>query len=457
MKGRMFLFAIAVLYVTGNLTADCLSYHIDPHTIALSSAVAAAIGISLIGTMPKASLLSVFCTGCLGASVYNMNVCSLHDSSMQDGEECMVEGIVADKGLSSSGRPWIEVILPDSRTIIYNIPPRICCLPGDTVSAYVKVSKVRNFSPDFDYVRHMARRKILYTCLCLDRKRQAECRPCGDVPLSLIPARLRHNFSKKIEIMFRDGSSAGTAAVVKALAYGYQDEIPKTVKESFRNSGAIHLLALSGMHLGLIYAFLHRLMALLTGNSPATRRVRSILILCALWSYTIFTGSGVSILRAAVTFTIYEAGILAGRKKDGLSAMSASAVIITTADPSSPSSISFQLTYAAMTAIFLIYPYLRSAISPGWKPARLLTDACAMTIACQVTTAPVILLHFGTFAFFSLIANLLCSPLVSAAMILIPVSLLCSGIDGHIFRIPSLILEAIIGIFIDINKIISSL
>ena len=128
-----------------------------------------------------------------------------------------------------------EVILPDSRTIIYNIPTRICCLPGDTVSAYVKVSKVRNFSPDFDYVRHMARRKILYTCLCLDRKRQAECRPCGDVPLSLIPARLRHNFSKKIEIMFRDGSSAGTAAVVKALAYGYQDEIPKTVKESFRN------------------------------------------------------------------------------------------------------------------------------------------------------------------------------------------------------------------------------
>lgn len=245
-------------------------------------------------------------------------------------------------------------------------------------------------------------------------------------------------------------------AVVKALAYGYQDEIPPGIEESFRQSGAIHLLALSGMHLGLLYGLLLKLLALV-GNSPTTKRIRSTVIIAALWAFTIFTGCGVSILRAAVMFSIYEAGVLAGRRRNGLNALSLSAIIITVADPSAPSGISFQLSYAAMTAIFLIFPHLRAIIKTRNRISGRIADACAMTIACQATTAPIILLHFGTFAFYSLLANLLCSPIVSIAMLLIPAVLIIQDTANVILALPGRLLELAIELFIRINATISNL
>ena len=153
-------------------------------------------------------------------------------------------------------------------------------------------------------------------------------------------------------------------------------------------------------------------------------------------------------------FTIYEAGIRAGRKRCGVSALAMSALIITSVDPAAPSGLSFQLSYAAMTAIFLVYPHLRNIVPAGNRIARQFRAVCAMAVACQITTAPVILLHFGTFAFFSLTANLLCSPLVSAAMLLIPAAMLLPGLTGQAAeRLLSLTIE----IFIRINTTISEL
>ena len=249
---------------------------------------------------------------------------------------------------------------------------------------------------------------------------------------------------------------AETRAVVKALAYGYQDEIPSETEETFRRSGAIHLLALSGMHLGLLYGVLTHLLAF-AGNSPAVRRARSVLIILVLWAFTIFTGCGVSILRAAVMFSIYEAGALLGRARNGVDSMALSAIIITVADPDAPSGLSFQLSYAAMTAIFLIYPHIRAIVPTRGKVLGNIVDVCAMTVACQITTAPIIYLHFGTFAFFSLLANLLCTPLVSIAMALIPAALAAPWLGEGAAAAAAGVLSAVIKIFIDINDVISHL
>ena len=80
-----------------------------------------------------------------------------------------------------------------------------------------------------------------------------------------------------------------------------------------------------------------------------------------------------------------------------------------------------------------------------------------MTIACQATTAPIIMLHFGTFAFFSLLANLLCAPIVSVAMLLIPSVMIIQDTANAILGLPSRILETAIDVFIRINATISNL
>ena len=456
----MFLFTAATLFVAGNLTAvrlcsGCPAGSWIPAAIVLSTTALSAVMLLPCIKYPRLSILVFYMLGVSGYSCMETMRPDVRSSRLRDCRSIRIRGIITDGGRSSSGRPFLELSLGNENTIIYNIPDTVCWMPGDSVHATVRCSRVSNFSEDFDYQGYMGDRGIFYTCFC-GKYSTINVITNASYPLRVLPARLRWKFSAAVDAALPSEGMAQTRAVVKALAYGYQDEIPADIEESFRQSGAIHLLALSGMHLGLLYGLLLKLLAF-TGNSPAARRVRSIIIILALWAFTIFTGCGVSILRAAVMFSIYEAGALGGRRRSGLNALSLSAIIITIADPSAPSGISFQLSYAAMTAIFLIFPYLRGIVAVRNKALGKIADACAMTIACQATTAPIIMLHFGTFAFFSLLANLLCAPIVSVAMLLIPSVMIIQDTANAILGLPSRILETAIDVFIRINATISNL
>ncbi len=456
----MFLFTAATLFVAGNLTAvrlcsGCPAGSWIPAAIVHSTTALSAVMLLPCIKYPRLSILVFYMLGVSGYSCMETMRPDVRSSRLRDCRSIRIRGIITDGGRSSSGRPFLELSLGNENTIIYNIPDTTVWMPGDTVNATVRCSRVENFTGDFDYRRYMEERGVFYTCF-FGRNSSLEVLKNGTPPLRTLPARLRWKFSAAVDSAMPSEDMARIRAVVKALAYGYQDEIPPGIEESFRQSGAIHLLALSGMHLGLFYGLLLKLLALV-GNSPTVKRIRSTVIIAALWAFTIFTGCGVSILRAAVMFSIYEAGVLAGRRRNGLNALSLSAIIITIADPSAPSGISFQLSYAAMTAIFLIFPHLRAIVKTRNRISGRIADACAMTIACQATTAPIILLHFGTFAFYSLLANLLCSPIVSIAMLLIPAVLIIQDTANVILALPGRLLELAIELFIRINATISNL
>ena len=460
MRREMFLFTAATLFVAGNLTAvrlcsGCPAGSWIPAAIALSTTVLSAVMLLPCIKYPRLSILVFYMLGVSGYSCMETMRPDVRSSRLRDCRSIRIRGIITDGGRSSSGRPFLELSLGNENTIIYNIPDTTVWMPGDTVNATVRCSRVENFTGDFDYRRYMEERGVFYTCF-FGRNSSLEVLRNGTPPLRTLPARLRWKFSAAVDSAMPSEDMVRIRAVVKALAYGYQDEIPAVIEESFRQSGAIHLLALSGMHLGLLYGLLLKLLALI-GNSPTAKRIRSTVIIAALWAFTIFTGCGVSILRAAVMFSLYEAGVLAGRRRNGLNALSLSAIIITVADPSAPSGISFQLSYAAMTAIFLIFPHLRAIVKTRNRISGRIADTCAMTIACQATTAPIILLHFGTFAFYSLLANLLCSPIVSIAMLLIPAVLIIQDTANVILSLPGRLLELAIELFIRINATISNL
>ena len=460
MRREMFLFTAATLFVAGNLTAvrlcsGCPAGSWIPAAIVLSTTALSAVMLLPCIKYPRLSILVFYMLGVSGYSCMETMRPDVRSSRLRDCRSIRIRGIITDGGRSSSGRPFLELSLGNENTIIYNIPDTTVWMPGDTVNATVRCSRVENFTGDFDYRRYMEERGVFYTCF-FGRNSSLEVLKNGTPPLRTLPARLRWKFSAAVDSAMPSEDMARIRAVVKALAYGYQDEIPAGIEESFRQSGAIHLLALSGMHLGLLYGLLLKLLALI-GNSPTVKRIRSTVIIAALWAFTIFTGCGVSILRAAVMFSIYEAGVLAGRRRNGINALSLSAIIITVADPSAPSGISFQLSYAAMTAIFLIFPHLRAIVKTRNRISGRIADACAMTIACQATTAPIILLHFGTFAFYSLLANLLCSPIVSIAMLLIPAVLIIQDTANVILALPGRLLELAIELFIRINATISNL
>lgn len=220
-----------------------------------------------------------------------------------------------------------------------------------------------------------------------------------------------------------------TYSVLKALSLGDKKDIPRELKKSFRQSGAMHLLALSGLHVGLLYGFLSFLLSFL-GKGRRSRWIKSAVTIPLLWFYALFTGASPSICRAVIMATVYEIGGLAGRDNNGFNSLGISALIITILNPHAPSEISFQLSFSAMLGIFTIFPVLQKLIKDytSNKIIVKIWETAALSIACQIFTTPLTMHYFGSFTLFSLLTNTLSIPITGVIMTLIPISLVCAGI-----------------------------
>lgn len=213
-----------------------------------------------------------------------------------------------------------------------------------------------------------------------------------------------------------------TNAIIKALIIGDKSEIPSDIAATFRNSGASHILALSGLHLGIIYGIVSKVSGI-TGNSPAAVRTRSFITITLCGLYTLATGAGPSITRAFLFIVFSEAARLTGRqRKTGLVLLGAMLIQLTIS-PDSIRSAGFQLSYAAMAGIAFIFPWLNSfwpEEGGRWRPIRWIWTSAAMSISCQLTTGPIAFIYFGTLPKYFLLTNLIAIPLTG---IIIPTAL----------------------------------
>ena len=219
-------------------------------------------------------------------------------------------------------------------------------------------------------------------------------------------------------------------AIAKALVTGEKGDIPNTVISAFRDSGASHILALSGLHLGIIYSIITHSFSIL-GNHHRIWIPRSIVIILLCGFYTLATGAGASIVRAFLFILLAESARLSLRHISTGQLFFAALVIQLTISPQSVRSAGFQLSYAAMAGIAFILPHLQSfwpgsifKDRPFTKCVRKIWDICAMSISCQITTAPLVWIHFGTFPKHFLLTNLIALPLTAMIIPVLLVTLL---------------------------------
>ena len=224
-------------------------------------------------------------------------------------------------------------------------------------------------------------------------------------------------------IGFKDRS---TNAVIKALLTGNRSDIPPEISAAFRDSGASHILALSGLHLGIIYGIFSKILSCF-GNSMEIRRARSVLIMLACGLYTLATGAGPSITRAYLFIVLKETAGMAGRDVSLKSLLAAALMLHLAFDPTAASNVGFQLSYAAMLGIAFIFPYLRNIWKNEWKLLKWIWESAALSISCQITTGPLAYHYFGTFPHYFLMTNLLALPL---AGIIIPMALFTTAMTA---------------------------
>lgn len=255
-----------------------------------------------------------------------------------------------------------------------------------------------------------------------------------------------------------------TNAIIKALIIGDRTDIPPNITEAFRESGASHILALSGLHLGIIYGIIVKLSSFI-GNSPSARLFRSVMTISACGIYTLAVGAGPSIVRAFLFILLGETALITGRFRSACSILMASLLIHLVIAPDSLSEISFQLSYAAMTGIAFIFPSLRSlwpetagnqAEGPRPHPIRWIWETAALSISCQITTGPLAYIYFGTFPTHFLLTNLIALPLIG---LIIPSALatLCLSTLGICPEIVSRATEVLVTTLSEALEIISEM
>ena len=221
------------------------------------------------------------------------------------------------------------------------------------------------------------------------------------------------------------GGSEG--AILSAIAIGDRSGIGSGLKSDFRASGAMHLIALSGLHVGVLYLFLSLTLCLL-GHSRCARYARKLIILLLLWSYATVSGMSKSILRAVTMISVYEAGELFGSRRDLKRALAISAFATTLFDPDAPFQIGFQLSYGAMAGILWLYPRIESLLECRSPLMEKLWSTLSVSLACQAATAPLVWLYFGSFPKYFMITNLAAIPLTSVAMYLAPLALITENL-----------------------------
>lgn len=251
-------------------------------------------------------------------------------------------------------------------------------------------------------------------------------------------------------------SSADTNALVKALLTGCREDLSSEVTGAFRASGASHILALSGLHLGIIYLIISKL-ASLAGGHPKAILTRSIISITVCTVYSFATGAGASIIRALIFIVISETSRLLHRKPDLKNTLASSLIIHLTLNPADISSIGFQLSYAAIAGIAWIFPWFRS-IWPDNEDGimKRIWESAALSISCQLTTGPLAWLYFGTFPQYFILTNLIALPLTS---LIIPAALLTLVLDS-IGICPHLLMqgtEALVNILCGALGIIASM
>ena len=239
-------------------------------------------------------------------------------------------------------------------------------------------------------------------------------------------AELKHRISAMLDGILPDGNGGGTA-VAKALAIGDKSAIDRSLRELYRASGAMHLLALSGLHVGILHSFINGALSI-AGNSPAAKIFKSAVTLAILWGFALVSGMSSSICRAVTMITVHEICCLLNSDRNMLRSLAISALLITIFNPDAPFSIGFQLSYSAVLGIHFIYPRLKPLLQYRSRPLGYIWNTLCLSISCQAATAPLSLLYFGSFPKYFMVTNLLAIPLSAAAMYMLPITIAARNI-----------------------------
>lgn len=302
---------------------------------------------------------------------------------------------------------------------------------GDGIVARSKLEEPSNFNPDsnFDYARWLrvhgfqAQTFIRYDSWA--RSQISLARLSNFQRVRIAALKFRHKLTDNLRQL---NIEEDNLALISAMALGDKSMISKQIRDDYSISGGSHILALSGLHLGIIYAVLVLLITsavkLVRKPTEIYRRWPDVVVqlvsLTAIWSYVVLVGMSASVLRSATMLTIYGLMSLLNRDRMSLNALATAAIIMLVINPYTLWDVGFQMSFMAVLGILLIYPR---------RHLNWLVGLVIVSVAAQVGVAPLIMLYFGRFSCYFLLTNLIVIPCATCILYGVVLLLIASPIS----------------------------
>ena len=228
--------------------------------------------------------------------------------------------------------------------------------------------------------------------------------------------------SRLLQRLAVEGQKDVSYAVVAAMVLGDKSALTKELRDVYAVTGASHVLALSGLHLGIIYTLLSLLIV-----GRRWQMISQVLIVLCIWAFVFLVGMSTSIIRSATMFTVYALLSLGHRDKMTVNTLAFTAIVMLMFHPLSLYDVGFQMSFMAVFAILVLTPLMMRVFSMAYllshQTLRWIWSMVAVSCAAQIGVAPLIAYYFGRFSTYFLLTNLIVIPAATLILWLSPVVL----------------------------------
>ncbi len=416
------LLRVVVAFMAGIMTGDACADAVSPWVLVGVSAAVLLVAVALRVRHPVGQSIAIFLlTACLGAAYTadhhrrNAPIQPLGDREyeavvMSEATErrrtvvydllvVSVDGTPLDRPFLAKASLWRDTLAPVRPSLLISGgvkafsslgPPRVFADPSRrSYARYLQVNGFRaeTFIPQGNLVPAAVSTSALgYT---------------GRIRLKALRLRTR-----LLDVFKRQGLSEDDFAVVAAMTMGSKTALTREVRDRYAITGASHVLAISGLHLGIIYG----LLMVLFGRWRRGRWAGHLVVLSAIWAFAFLVGLPTSLIRAATMFTVASLLGLGQRRSTPINTLSLAALLLLIANPNSLWDISFQLSFASVLAILVYFRLLYGLWKPRFRVLRVLWGWAMVSVAAQLGTAPLVAYHFGRFSCYFLLTNMVVVP-----------------------------------------------
>ena len=262
----------------------------------------------------------------------------------------------------------------------------------------------------FDYGKYLSRRGIYFQSYLPNSYQKGKR---NDLTFA---EKIRQKRLETLAKIDRTNLSKRTREFTKGIILADRTEMDKETVQDFSKSGLMHILAISGSHMAIIFWLI--LLVLNPIFPPKFRNFKIVISLVLIWAFAIFIDYGSSVVRSCIMISCYYVYVLLQRKTDLLHAMAVAAFGILIYDTNQLYDVGFQLSFAAVFGIFwLNQPILKYLPKPRNRFQDFMVNVVSISFAAQIATLPLVIFYFHQWSFISIPANLVIIPIAEILII----------------------------------------